>query len=180
MNTITLSVKDCCGDAHKLLIIFYEANLFRLRFDPFSASPYSDSQGSGDSYAVVDDSVAPSYAIVKQSPVPIPITVRPLCTKITQLWLDFSTAMPSAEGRQGSCADAWIGSWPCCLRCSGTYTIMHGWVCSWRTGPRLSQSACRAQRLSSWSSTSIAIACKWCAHPLGVVPSSGPEYALFS
>ena len=50
-----LTVEDSAGKKHLLLIIFYTPSVFRLRFDPFSSDPYTDSTGSGYSYAVVDD-----------------------------------------------------------------------------------------------------------------------------
>lgn len=87
---MTLTVEDSCGKAHSLLIIFYSPSVFRLRFDPFSTEPYTDSSGSGFSYAVVDDrkdaqgKPEHSYAIVKEKPDRLDIKVRvgwhlPLC-----------------------------------------------------------------------------------------------------
>jgi hypothetical protein len=79
-NQVKLTVKDCAGDTHPLLIVFYTPSVFRLRFDPFSDHPYADNKGSGDSYAVIDDrkiGTDQPYpdAIVKENPTEIPIKV---------------------------------------------------------------------------------------------------------
>ncbi|KAK9903343.1 hypothetical protein WJX75_003349 [Coccomyxa subellipsoidea] len=80
-NQVKLTVKDCAGDTHPLLIVFYTPSVFRLRFDPFSDHPYAYNKGSGDSYAVIDDRKIGTdqpypYAIVKENPTEIPIKIE--------------------------------------------------------------------------------------------------------
>lgn len=66
---------------HTLLIIFYTPTVFRLRCDLFSEHPYTDSKGSGDSYAIIDDRTVDGeqpypYAIVKEKPTPVSMKVN--------------------------------------------------------------------------------------------------------
>ena len=80
-NTVRLVVEDSAGKKHVLLIIFYTPSVFRLRFDPFCNDPYTDSTGSGHSYAVVDDRKGiqgepkHGYALLKEKPERLDIEV---------------------------------------------------------------------------------------------------------